>query len=596
MVRVADYVAKFIREELNVPHVFMLSGGGAMYLNDAMAMRHDIKVICNHHEQAGAMGAVAYAKYNNDFAVVIPTTGCGGTNCITGLLDAWQDNLKVVFISGQVGLNACTHGRFPKLRQIGVQEANIIDIVAPITKYAVMVTDAKYIRRILEEAKFHAETGRQGPVWVDIPMDIQNAQVDPETLEGFVPFVSPPLNVSGQMDILKSYLKDSRRPIIIAGNGVKLANAKEVFRKVVEKYNIPVVFTYLGLDVLPTNHRLAIGRIGIKGDRAGNFAMQNANLVISMGCRLSPSMTGYNGAWFAREAKLVAIDVDHLEHTKGHLKVDRVILADLKEFLPAMAETPVENSLDLEYELWVSQCNYWKVNWDIFKREYDNSNGIDLYYFIRELNKNLKPDSIVIGDAGSAGYVTAQGIEIKDNRRYLMPGAQMEMGFTLPACIGASFRVNKEEVIGITGDGSFQLNLQELQTVKYYNLPIKLFVWNNNGYLSIRNTQDNLFSGRHIGTDNKSGVSFPSLKKLAFAYDLPYTLLDNPETLADDIKYVLSKKGPVIVEVMCNPNQVLSPIVASKKVDGKVSSSPFEDMFPFLDREEFKHEMIVKPL
>lgn len=591
MVRVADYVASFL-EQRNIKHVFTVTGGGAMFLNDGLAKNKNIKGIFNHHEQACAMAALGYSKVNNQIAVVMPTTGCGGTNTITGLLDAWQDSNKVVFISGNVNKKETTYCSSVPLRKFGVQEANIIEIVKPITKYAIMITEANDIAYHLEKAFYLCESGRPGPVWIDIPLDVQGSYIDPNNLPHFTPEENIKEN-NTYLEVLEQYLKDSKRPVVIAGYGLYLSNAQNEFIKFIEKYNLPVTFTYLGVDLLPSNHPLYVGRLGTKGDRAGNFAVQNSDLIISLGSSLSVSVTGFRYDTFAREAKKFIVDIDKHEHKKNTINIDYEVNIDVKEFL--------QSSLSIDYKTnssWIEKCVNWRDKWPVFNESYYNTkHGINIYYFLHELSKHNKPDAITISDAGSAYYTTSQAIQIQHQQRYVTSGAQADMGFTLPASIGVAIASNSDNIIGITGDGSFQMNIQELQTIVNYNLPIKLFVLNNGGYLSIRNTMDKFFEGRHYGTDTKSGLSFPSVKKIANAYGLPYHKLKNSKDLKEKLPMILETKGPSLIEVICPFKQDIVPSSSTKQnEEGKLVSQPLENMFPFLNEDEFKKEMIVKPI
>jgi acetolactate synthase-1/2/3 large subunit len=591
MVRVADYVVSFL-EQRNIKHAFTVTGGGAMFLNDGLAKNKNIKGIFNHHEQACAMAALGYSKVNNQIAVVMPTTGCGGTNTITGLLDAWQDSNKVVFISGNVNKKETTYCSSVPLRKFGVQEANIVEIVKPITKYAVMITEANSIAYHLEKAFYLCESGRPGPVWIDIPLDIQGSYINPDDLSHFTPLEDIKEN-NNYLEVLEQYLKNSERPIVIAGYGLYLANAQDEFVKFIEKYNLPVAFTYLGVDLLPSTHPLYVGRLGTKGDRAGNFAVQNSDLVISLGSSLSVSVTGFRYDTFAREAKKFIVDIDKHEHKKNTINIDYEVNIDVREFL--------QSSLSIDYianQTWVEKCTNWRDKWPVFEKSYQNTkHGINIYYFLHELSKHNKPDAITISDAGSAYYTTSQAIQIQHQQRYVTSGAQADMGFTLPASIGVAIASNSDNIIGITGDGSFQMNIQELQTVVNYNLPIKLFVLNNGGYLSIRNTMDKFFEGRHYGTDTKSGLSFPSVKKIAHAYGLPYYRLKNSKDLKEKLPIILETKGPSLIEVICPFKQDIVPSSSTKQnEEGKLVSQPLENMFPFLSENEFKQEMIIKPI
>jgi len=590
MVRVADYVTKFL-ENKGIKHVFAVTGGGAMFLNDGLAKSTNIKGIFNHHEQACAMAAVGYSKVNNKIAVVMPTTGCGGTNTITGLLDAWQDSVKVVFISGNVNKKETTYNTNIPLRKFGVQEANIVEIVKPITKYATMITDANSIAYELEKAFTICESDRPGPVWIDIPLDIQGTFIEENNLEHYTPELNT-LTKDLDYTIFEQYLKESKRPVVIAGYGIHLSNAKDEFVKFVEKYNLPVTFTYLAIDLLPSNHPLYVGRLGTKGDRAGNFAVQNSDLIISLGSSLSISVTGFRYETFAREAKKFVVDIDVNEHKKPTIKIDHIMQANVKNFL---LECKVDYITNQE---WVNKCVSWRNKWPVMIDDYKNTtNGINIYYFLNKLSKYNKPDAITISDAGSAYYTTSQALQIQQQQRYITSGAQADMGFTLPASIGAAIASNSKNIIGITGDGSFQMNIQELQTIVNFNLPIKIFVLNNGGYLSIRNTMDKFFESRYYGTDSKSGLTFPEIEKIAYAYGLPYYKLETSEDLDDKLNKILSKEEYALIEVICPFKQDVIPSSSAKQnEEGKIVSQPLENMFPFLSEEEFKNEMIIKSI
>lgn len=595
-IRVSDVVIDFLYK-LGVDTIFTVTGGGAMFLNDAIASHAKMKAICNHHEQACAMGAVGYAKLRNGFSSAILTTGCGATNAITGLLDAWQDNVSCFFVSGQVKRKETSYNSPVPLRQFGVQEADIVSVVKSLTKYAVMINDPQDILFELEKAAFLAKSGRPGPVWIDIPLDVQGAFVDISLLKHFVPEANDglkPVPSKASIDILRQKLLAAKRPMIIAGNGIRLGGATKNFCKFVEETKIPVGVSYLAADILPSEHPQYVGRLGIKGDRAGNFALMNSDLIISIGCHLSVALTGFEYEFFGREADLIVIDIDQNEHQKNTVKIDQFIHSDVLEFFNSL---PPINPIK-EWLHWGGVCRNWREKWPVCLSSYlDDSEGINKYLFIKNLAEELRFDSVVVSDAGSSYYVTSQSLKIRDQQRYITSGAQADMGFTLPAAIGACIAKNREEVIGITGDGSFQMNIQELQTLVHHNLPVKLIVWNNNGYLSIRATQQKFFSGREIGTDPCSGVSFPSAEKIAKAYGITFFRVSKLKLLKDTLRKMMFVKGPVILEVMCPHNQEIIPTASSmKKEDGQMVSKPLEDMYPFLDREEFYKNMIIKPL
>ena len=588
--RVADIVASFLVDQ-GIKDVFTLTGGGAMFLNDGIASNDNINAICNHHEQACAMGAVAYAKYKNGLATAMLTTGCGATNAITGLLDAWQDNTPVIFISGQIKRKETSRNSKTNLRQFGVQEADIISIVESLTKYSVMVNEPDEILYHLERAAHLAMTGRPGPVWIDIPLDVQGFFIKIDELKHFTPEIEATQEIKGMDRLVKMYEK-AERPIILAGNGVRLSGSVDKLREFSSKNNIPCVVSYLAVDYFEQDSPNYVGRLGIKGDRAGNFAIQNSDLIISLGSRLSVCLTGFEYELFARNSKLIVVDIDEDEHKKDTVYIDQFIHADVGNFLSKFASkiTP-KISGD-----WQNKCVHWKNKWPVYQGGYD-ADTVNMYEFTKTLSELASEDEIVVSDAGSSYYVTSQSFTFNSNKqRYITSGAQADMGFTLPAAIGTCIAANKS-VVGITGDGSFQLNIQELQTIKHYNLPVKLIVWNNNGYLSIRATQDKFFDGRRIGTDPESGVSFPEVEKIAKAYDLPYVKINNAAELRKKLTDVISASGPVICEVMCPENQEIVPAVSAvKNDDGSMTSKPIEDMYPFLERDEFLNEMIVKPI
>jgi acetolactate synthase-1/2/3 large subunit len=597
MIRVADFIANFISDVLKVKDVFMVSGGGIMYLTDALYQNEKINVICSHHEQTSSMALEAYSRGTENFGVGFFTSGPGTTNSVTGLVGAWQDSVPCLFISGQTKRNETIYNSNIKgLRQYGVQEVNITPIIESITKYAVLLNKPEDVKYELEKMVYIAKSGRQGPVWLDVPLDVQGALIEPSNLRSFSPteierIKTEPTNE--ELEQFEKLLRKSKRPVIIAGQGIRIAKALDIFKEFVEKFNIPVVTTFLGIDVLSSNHFLNIGRIGIKGTRAGNFAMQNSDLLICIGSSLPVGVIGYEYKLFAREARKVVIDIDRTAHLKKTINIDLYINAHAKDFLDSVKEYGVIN-FD---ESWVPTCIKWKKRYPVCLNEYANlKEKINIYYFVEKLSKILNDDDIIVSDAGSAYYAVAQGIKIKEKQRYITSGALATMGYMLPAAIGLSV-ATKKRVIGITGDGSFQLNIQELQTLVHYRLPVKLFVLNNEGYLSIRTTQEKFFEKRFIGEGPASGVSFPDIQKIANAYDIKFLRASKNDELVEIINMALEYDGPLICEIMTPIDQSIIPTVSSvKKEDGTMVSKPLEDMYPFLDREEFFSNMIVKPL
>lgn len=594
--RVTDYISSFVREKLGVHTVFMVSGGGMMFLSDGLACNKKIKVICTHHEQAAAMAAVGYAKETNGFAAAMVTTGCGGTNAMTGLLNAWQDSARVMFISGQCKLKQTVRGTHIPLRQFGVQEADIVTMVKPITKYAVMIQDANDIAYELEKATWIAGSGRPGPVWIDVPMDIQGQKINERQLRHFTrPKGKPaPIRTLDRQWLAKA-LASSQRPVVVAGQGITLSGTQAYLKQLARRLAAPVVTSFLGGNSISGNDPYYIGRIGTKGSRAANIAVANADFLLVLGCRLSVSSTGHEYDLFARNARVAVIDLDKKEHSKNTVRIDRLILSDLKAFFPAIIPylaTPSDTT-------WLKRCQAIKRKYPIITgKPIGKGCGVSLYDFINALNAEIKGHShwSVVSDAGSSFYVTSQAIEVSSKQRYVTSGGQAEMGFSLPAAIGVA-AAKSRKVIAISGDGSVQMNIQELQTLKHYQVPVKLCVWNNEGYLSIRATQRKFFNGRLIGTDKDSGVSFPSLKKLAAAYGLRYVRISNKSDLRTGLTAVLEGNDPVVCEVMCMKDETIVPSIASIKLaSGQMKSMPPEDMFPFLPWDEFKSLMVTPPI
>ena len=577
--KVADYIMNFLSER-GVKFAFEVPGGGAMFLNDAVT-KSNIKPVFFHHEQSCAMAAVGYSKMNNEVALVVPTSGCGSTNTITGILDAWQDSHPVIVVSGQANRKDTTYLSKVPLRKLGVQEANIVEIVKTITKYATMVQDPEDIAYELEKAYHLCTTGRPGPVWLDIPLDVQASEISPEDLKHFI-IETPALKKSCEFE---EYLKKSKRPIIIAGNGVHLSGARKEFLRFIEKYNIPCAFTFLGTDLIPSDHPLYIGRIGIKGTRAGNFAVANSDLVISIGSSLSIPSIGFRYDLFAREAKKIAVDIDGGEHLKDTIKIDSIIEMDAKQFI-------LEN-MSIDYETsnyWLNKAAHWKKIWPVFDRP--DMDKLNMYSFSKKLSEETKgQDAAVVADAGSAYYVMAQSMT--DNR-LILPAAQGEMGFAIPASIGAHLADPDVNMLAITGEGSFQFNIQELQTIVHNKMPIKIFILNNGGYLSIRNTQIKYFDNRFSGVDPESGISFPECEKIAAAYGIKFYKITNMRELENLLPKIINSSGQCMCEIICPPEEKIFPTAASRQEeDGSLTSQPLENMSPFLSKEEFEKEMII---
>lgn len=593
MIKLTDYIVKFF-EQQGVKDVFMLSGGGCMHLINSFGSSDKMTYWCLHHEQSVSMATEAYARMKNDLGVAVVTCGPGSTNTITGVLGAYQDSVPCVFISGQAKRkNTVRLSGIEGLRQFGQQEVDIIPIVSPITKYAVMIDKPEDIRYHLEKAVYLAKHGRPGPVWIDVPLDVQNSKIEEASLRSFTLDVEPRKDISKDIAEVAQMLRTAKRPVIIAGHGVRIANACDDLLQLVERCDIPVVNSFLGIDVLPSDHKCNIGRIGIKGTRAGNFAMQNADMLLVIGSRLSVSSIGFEPELFAREAKVVIVDIDEVEHKKPLVKFNKIIIADAKDFLQQLAQKKLP-----KYEQWLAKTNEWKKDFTIFVPEYENdSEGLNYYKFIELLNDYTTAKNPVISDAGSAFYVTSQAINLKEGQRYIPSGALATMGYTLPASIGVAVADMNNVTIGITGDGSFMQNMQEISIMQFHQLPLKLFVVNNEGYLSIRQSENKFFAGNLVAEGPASKVPFPNFEKVVKAFDLPYYRIDSIASAKEVLPKIFADNKPAVIEVISQPLQSVVPTSQSMmKQDGTIVSKPLEDMFPYLDREVFAKEMIVKPI
>jgi acetolactate synthase-1/2/3 large subunit len=596
MIRVADYIATFISDRLQLRDIFMLSGAGSMHLTDGVACNPKLRAICVHHEQSASMALEAYARTNENFGVGYFSTGPAALNALTGLGGAWQDTVPCLFISGNVKRSTCSHSEgVPGLRQFGVQELDIIPVVSSLCKYAVHLTNPEMIRYELEKAVSIAKSGRPGPVWLDIPMDVQSAYIDPDSLSSFSSIEQRPTASQEDIDYVVNLLINAKRPVIIAGRGVRLAGARDLLKDIAIEFNIPVVTPYLGIDNLRHDLDVYIGKTGVKGDRPANFAMQNSDLILAIGTSLHITVVGYEYEQFAREAKTVVIDIDLTSHLKKTIKIDRKIKSDARYALTEII-TKLQNSKYKSRRDWIDRCIAWKIKYPVCLPEYKNTVGaINVYSFMERLSAHAGEGDVFIGDAGSAIYAVSQGVNLlHDNQRYIPSSAMATMGYTVPAAIGVSAALKDKRVLAITGDGSLQQNIQELQTYLHYKLPIKLFIWNNDGYLSIRASQKNYFDERYIGEGARSGVSIPDTLKIAEAYGIACARVNDLAELDQAIKKALAHDGPYILDVITPPEQPIIPTVSSRvNADGSMSSRPLEDMAPFLEREEYLANMIV---
>ena len=591
--RVADYIWKTLADK-GVRHVFLVTGGGAMHLNDALGLERRIKYVCNLHEQACAMAAEGYARASGTPGVINVTTGPGGTNALTGVMGAWLDSVPMVIVSGQIKratmITACPN---LKLRQLGDQEYNIVDAVKPMTKFAKTVMSVEEVPQVLEDAWRICQEGRPGPVWIDVPLDIQAAEMVPRakcevrSAEG-----RETGDVGREAVQIAEALKAAKRPAIIVGSGVHNAHCEELFLKVAESLNIPVLTSISGIDLIPSDHPLFFGRPGILGERPANLIMQNSDLFIVLGTRMGIRICGYAYETVARAAKKVMVDIDPNELEKPTFRPDVKICADAGDFLRALAvELP---SLGPKAE-WLDYCRRMKAKYPVILPEHRARTDYVSSYVLPEAIMRHAPDPLTVVTSNGIAYTsTFQAIPIRKGMRMFSNEACASMGYGLPAAIGAAFADAGRTVVCFEGDGSIQMNIQELQTLLNYKLPVKLFVYNNGGYLSIKTTQCAFFNGRFMGSEAGSGVILPSFEKIAAAYGLPYFRLKNNQVLDAKLPEIFATEGPALVEVMLDPFEKLGPKAASKKLpDGTMVSAPLEDMAPFLPREEFAANMLI---
>ena len=597
-VRLADYVASFV-VDIGVGEVFGVVGAGAMYLNDAFGNQPGLDFIATQHEQGASMAAEGYARVNGNIGVAQVTTGPGGTNALTGVCGAWIDSIPMMVISGQITINNMigTSG----LRQFGVQELDTIAIVSPVTKYAVCVMEPDQIRYHLEKAVYLAKSGRPGPVWIDIPLDVQNAQIDPDALGGYTP-ERPTRNpgedyLEKKVDQVAAMLKSAERPVLYCGYGVHLAGAVDGFRKLAEKLGVPVISSWNASDLLATDHECYIGRCGILGDRAGNFTVQNADLILVIGTRMSLPQTGYNFSMFAREAKLVVVDIDEKEIVKPSLRTDLGVVADAGAFIDLLSTKLGNGRTPLAAEKWLVACHDLKRRYPVVLDEYrENAEGVNSYVFIDELADRLNNEAIVVTDMGTAFTCTMQAFATKQGQRLFTSSGLAAMGYGLPAAIGACYGGGGNRVICLAGDGGLQMSVMELQTLRQYDLPVTLFVLDNNGYMSIRWTQQKHF-GRDVGAGPDSGQSCPDFVKVAEAYGLAAMRISDQKELAAGLDAALAAKGPLVCVIDMPEMQELIPRVSTdQRPDGTLVAKPLEDMYPFLDRDEFRKNMFVTPV
>ncbi len=592
--RVADYVFERLAQA-GVQNVFQVTGRGALFLSDALAKNPELAAVSLHHEQSCAFAAVSYAEGTGNIGAALVSTGCAATNAMTGVLSAWQDGVPCIFISGQHVLSETTRHTGIPLRTFGQQEADIVKLVGPITKYAHMVTKPDEIVEVMDKALEAAYSGRPGPVWIDVPIDLQSSLISVETptKPGGKKWRSSLEPSEEQLEKLAGLLRTAQRPVLLIGRGVRSAGAEPLLKQFVEQWRIPLTYSASAPDTYGSSNQLSIGSVGAMGcSRAGNFAVANADLVVVLGSRLNSLTTGTDFCKFAREAKIVVVDIDAHEHAKPTVAIDEFIHADLENLLRAILKSPPSPASDD----WVAQCLHWKETFSRVEEPFQSGQEVDLYQFADRLSQLAPSPSTLVTDSGLIEVILPSNMRFSDGMKLIHPVSQGAMGFAIPASIGAQFATDNP-VICVVGDGSIMMNLQELESIRYLGLPIKIFVINNNAYSIIRRRQKDLFRTRTIGTDPSNGVSCPDFKDVAQCFGLKYIKISDVHELDKNLIEALASGGPVLCEVMGREFQDYIEVGRAKSlVTGKMVSRPLEDQKPFLDREIFLREMIVAPI
>ena len=591
--RVSDFIADFLTTH-GIKDVFTVTGGGAMYLNDSFGHHPQLHCTYNHHEQAAAMAAEAYARVNNSIAAVCVTTGPGATNAITGVVCGWMDSIPMLIISGQARYATTVYASGLNLRTRGVQEFDIIGSVSNMTKYCELIKDPMCIRIALEKALFEATTGRPGPCWLDIPLDVQGATIETENLTGYCPEENTPAVDERLLDSIISKIEAAERPVLFAGNGIRLAGAHEEFLSLVEKLKIPVVTGMSSIDAISSNHSLYVGRSGSTGDRAGNFAVQNSDLFFSIGSRLSFFQTGFHYQSWARAAYKIVNDIDSQELEKDSISADLKVCCDAKQLIVKLnkrLKNPLKEKTD-----WLKQCKIWKERYPVVLDKHKNDPSPNIYSFFDILTHNLGKDDRLVVSVGTSRVAGSQASYITEGLRFITNPSTAAMGYGLPAALGVCIAANGKKTYLVTGDGSFQMNLQELQTIVHNKLPIAIFIMNNQGYHSIRMTQKNYFDGQLVGVGPDSmDISFPDLSKISLAYGLSYRKCDKQEDMESAIHWAIGQPGACICEMVLSTNQITEPKAASKRLpDGSMVSAPLEDMAPFLPDDELQANLFIR--
>ncbi len=590
--KISEYIADFLVSR-GVDTVFTVTGGGAMHLNDAFGHHPKLRCIYTHHEQGAALMAEGYARLSGKIPALCVTSGPGGTNAITGAYGCWVDSVPMFVISGQVKRETTIRYMKAPLRQLGDQECDIVDLVRPVTKYAAMIEDVNEVRSCLEKAWYLAHHGRKGPVWLDVPLDIQGAEAGPGEMPGFdlsdLKKTEEPVYDSSLTAEILSRLKNARRPVILAGEGIRLGGAEEEFLKTLEQLRIPAVTAWNAQDVLWEDNPCYCGIPGTVGQRAANFIVQSADLLLVLGCRMNIRIISYNRHQFAENAYKIQVDIDENELYKPTVKVDLPVHADVKDVLRELSEaSPAEAG---DHEKWLGWCRELSRKYDpVLPRYFETDSPMNPYAFLRILSDRLEEGEAVVCGNGASCVQTFQALQLKKGARIFTNSGCAAMGFGFPAALGAAFSRKGERVVCIDGDGSFMMNLQELETLSYHGVPLKIILLNNHGYSSIRQTQTNLFRGRElVGISPENGVGFPDFGKVAAAFGIPFQRVERLSEAAGEIEALLSADGPGMLEAVLDPDQTFEPKLSSKvHPDGTITSSVLDDMFPFLPEGEYE--------
>ncbi|MBO5566074.1 MAG: thiamine pyrophosphate-binding protein [Succinivibrio sp.] len=613
-VRVSDYIAEYFASH-GIKTVFSVVGGGAMFLNDSIGHHKKIKTIYNHHEQASAIAAEAYYRINNEMAGVCVTSGPGAINALNGVIGAYQDSIPMIVVSGQTKTSLMTVNSGLNLRTLGNQEFDIMSTLSKATKYSQTVMHPEDISYCLEKAFNLAISGRPGPCWLEIPLDIQSSFVDTDSFKHYK-HATKDENADSfevlnkKIEQVVALLKSAKRPVIYAGNGIRIAGASQELVKLAHKTGIPVVTCWDSIDLISTDDDCYVGRAGTMGDRPGNFAVQNSDIVLAIGTRLNIYQVGYQLESWAREAKIIVVDIDPLELKKKTIRVDLPVCADARQFISTLLKKVIEENTSKKsetclcsYQEWQQKCQFWKKKYPVVTSNHYHKDQsiVNVYALVDKLSRSLPKKSVTVVANGSASVVGSAAYYIGKEQRFIMNCGLSSMGYDLPAAVGAAVALrqqNKEttSLICIAGDGSIMMNLQELQTIVSNKLSVKIVLINNNGYQQIRLTQTNIFNKNFVGLGPDSGdLGFPNFEKLAFAFEIPYKRCTSMPELTSSIEWLNAQNHYCLLEVMCSTDQAFEPKSSSKKLaDGSMYSPPLEDLAPFLSREELKENMLIK--